>query len=113
MKKIFAAALVAAFAAVGFAVAATECTVEAVDGAKVTVACEAGVKAGDKVNMKAGEATSACVVDSAEGGKVVMTCEGAAVKAGDKVSVEAAAEAAAAAPAAEGEKKEEKKVEGC
>lgn len=56
MKKIVTVVMVAAFAlSAGTALAASEtCTVDAVDGDKVTMTCKASkMKAGDKVKVKA------------------------------------------------------------
>lgn len=60
MKKIVAAVMVAAFAAAAagaaLAAKAEKCTVDAVDGDKVTITCkETALKAGDKVEVKVKE----------------------------------------------------------
>jgi len=59
MKKIAAAVMVAAFAAAAgaaFAAKAEKCTVDAVDGDKVTISCkETKLKAGDKVEVRVKE----------------------------------------------------------
>ncbi len=59
MKKIFAAVVVTAFAAAAgaaFAAKAEKCTVDAVDGDKVTITCKGtALKTGDKVEVKVKE----------------------------------------------------------
>lgn len=59
MKKIIAAVMVAAFAAAAgaaFAAKAEKCTVETVEGDKVTITCkETALKTGDKVEVKVKE----------------------------------------------------------
>jgi hypothetical protein len=53
MKKVFAAVMVAAFVLSAGAAFAAKCTVDSVDGNKVTVTCDkADVKAGDAVTVK-------------------------------------------------------------
>ena len=54
MKKIIAAVVVSAFVLSAGAVFAAKCTVDSVEGNKVTVTCDkADVKAGDSVTVKA------------------------------------------------------------
>lgn len=55
MKKIVIAMMVAAFVLSAGAVFAAKCTVDSVDGNKVTVTCDKadGMKAGDSVTVKA------------------------------------------------------------
>jgi len=54
VKKIVTAVMVAAFVLSAGAVFAAKCTVDSVDGNKVTVTCDkVDVKAGDSVNVKA------------------------------------------------------------
>ncbi|MGR0481272.1 MAG: selenite/tellurite reduction operon protein ExtJ [Candidatus Electronema sp. V4] len=59
MKKVIAAVMVAAFAAAAgaaFAAKAEKCTVDAVDGDKITITCkETALKTGDKVEVKVKE----------------------------------------------------------
>jgi preprotein translocase subunit SecF len=63
MKKIVITLMVAAFALSAGAVFAAKstCTVDSVEGTKVTVTCDkVDVKAGDKVTMKAKKALEGC-----------------------------------------------------
>ena len=54
MKKIITAVVVSAFVFSAGAVFAAKCTVDSVEGNKVTVTCDkADVKAGDSVTVKA------------------------------------------------------------
>lgn len=54
MKKVISAMMVAAFVLTAGAVFAAKCTVDSVEGNKVTVTCDkADVKAGDSVTVKA------------------------------------------------------------
>ena len=55
MKKIVTAVMIAAFVFSAGAVFAAKCTVDSVDGNKVTVTCDKGddMKAGDAVTIKA------------------------------------------------------------
>ena len=54
MKKIIAAVVVSAFVLSAGAVFAAKCTVDSVEGNKVTVTCaKAGVRAGDSVPVTA------------------------------------------------------------
>ena len=54
MKKIITAVVVSAFVLTAGAVFAAKCTVDSVEGNKVTVTCDkADVKAGDSVTVKA------------------------------------------------------------
>jgi hypothetical protein len=54
VKKIVTAVMVAAFVLSAGAVFAAKCTVDSVDGNKVTVTCDkVDVKAGDSVSVKA------------------------------------------------------------
>lgn len=54
MKKILTAVVVSAFVLSAGAVFAAKCTVDSVEGNKVTVTCDkADVKAGDSVTVKA------------------------------------------------------------
>ena len=54
MKKIVTAVMIAAFVFSAGAVFAAKCTVDSVDGNKVTVTCDKadGLKAGDAVTVK-------------------------------------------------------------
>lgn len=55
MKKIVTAMMVLAFVLSAGAVFAAKCTIDSVDGNKVTVTCDKadGMKAGDSVTLKA------------------------------------------------------------
>lgn len=57
MKKIVTAVMVAAFVLSAGAVFAAKCTVDSIDGTKVTVTCDKAddLKVGDKVTVKAGK----------------------------------------------------------
>ena len=54
MKKVFTAVMVAAFVLSAGAAFAAKCTVDSVDGNKVTVTCDKadGMKTGDAVTVK-------------------------------------------------------------
>lgn len=61
MKKIVIAMMAAAFVFSAGAVFAAKCTVDSVDGTKVTVTCDkVDVKAGDSVTMKAKKGLEGC-----------------------------------------------------
>ncbi|MDR2550592.1 MAG: hypothetical protein LBD10_10390 [Desulfobulbus sp.] len=61
MKKVGVAVMVAAFVLSAGAVFAAKCTVDSVDGNKVTVTCDkVDVKAGDTVTVKAKKALEGC-----------------------------------------------------
>jgi len=61
MKKIGVSLMVAAFVLSAGAVFAAKCTVDAVDGNKVTVTCDkVDVKAGDTVTVKAKKGLEGC-----------------------------------------------------
>jgi len=99
MKKTMVALLLASaftFAAAGASFAAkSECTVDGVDGNKVTVTCEKceGLQAGAKVKAAKAE----CTVDGIDGNKVTMTCDkSGTLKAGETVKVRPAQKRAAA-----------------
>jgi hypothetical protein len=61
MKKIVVALMVAAFALSAGAAFAAKCTVDSVEGTKVTATCDSvDFKAGDKVTVKAKKALEGC-----------------------------------------------------
>lgn len=62
MKKILAVLMAAAFVFSASTVFAAKCTVEAVEGNKVTLNCDKAddVKAGDKVNVRASKKLEGC-----------------------------------------------------
>jgi len=61
MKKVGVAVMVAAFVLSAGAVFAAKCTVDSVDGNKVTVTCDkVDVKAGDAVTVKAKKSLEGC-----------------------------------------------------
>lgn len=61
MKKIGIVMMVAAFVLSAGAVFAAKCTVDSVDGNKVTVTCDkVDVKAGDSVTVKAKKGLEGC-----------------------------------------------------
>jgi hypothetical protein len=64
MKKVFAAVMALAFVLSAGAAFAAKCTVDSVDGNKITVTCDKadGMKAGDEVTVKAkkGKALEGC-----------------------------------------------------
>ena len=61
MKKIVLTLMAAAFVFSAGAAIAAKCTVDSVDGSKVTVTCDkVDVKAGDKVEVKAKKALEGC-----------------------------------------------------
>jgi hypothetical protein len=99
MKKSMVALLLASaftFGAAGLSFAAKpECTVDGVNGNKVTVTCEKcdGLKAGDKVKAAKAE----CTIDGVDGNKVTMTCgKSEGMKAGETIKIRAAHKRAAA-----------------